>query len=345
MHNPANPFLDALAGQVVRPAPIWLMRQAGRYLPEYRALRSKARNFLDFCFTPELAIEATLQPIRRYGLDAAILFSDILVVPWGLGQKVEFLEGEGPRLEPVRSVADLTRLDRAPVVERLAPVYQTVAAVRAALPSSTALIGFAGAPFTVIAYMVDGGGSRDFVHTKRWAFADPEGFQHLVDLVTDSTIDHLSAQIGAGANAVQLFDSWAGVLAEAEFRRYVIGPARKIVSALRQRHPDVPVIGFPRGAGGMLGTYAAEAGVTAVGLDTQASLPWALGQLPASMPAQGNLDPVILEVGGRAMSDAVGAILRAIDGRPHIFNLGHGVMQTTPPEHVAQLVALVRGTA
>jgi uroporphyrinogen decarboxylase len=347
--NPENPvsanlkpFLDVLAGRAAKPAPVWLMRQAGRYLPEYRALRGQARNFLDFCFTPKLAIEATLQPIRRYDLDAAILFSDILTVPWALGQKVEFLEGEGPKLEPIRSIEGLARLDPAGVTDRLRPVYDTVSGVASALPAHTALIGFAGAPFTVAAYMVEGGGSRDFALTKRWAMQDPKAFDSLVGIVVQATIEHLSAQIVAGAEAVQLFDSWSGVLAEAEFRRLVIEPTRLIATALRVRHPSVPLIGFPRGAGGMLPAYAAETGVTAVGLDTQVPLRWALDALPPSMPAQGNLDPVALEVGGTALADGVGAILERTAGRPHIFNLGHGVMQTTPPDHVAELVRLVR---
>jgi uroporphyrinogen decarboxylase len=318
------------------------MRQAGRYLPEYRALRTKARDFLDFCFTPELAIEATLQPVRRYGLDGAILFSDILTVPWALGQKVAFVENEGPKLEPVRSAEGIAKLEAASVTDRLSPVYQTVRGVRAALPGPVTLIGFAGAPFTVAAYMVEGSGSRDFPAVKRWAMSDPDGFGRLVDIVVRATIEHLSAQIAAGAEAVQLFDSWAGVLAEAEFRRYVIGPTRAIATALAARHPAVPIIGFPRGAGAMLPAYARETGVSAVGMDTQVSLAWALETLPLGMPVQGNLDPVALEVGGTAMAERVEAILMQMAGRPFVFNLGHGVMQTTPPDNVAELVRLIR---
>jgi uroporphyrinogen decarboxylase len=342
LSSTGKPILAALAGRVVSPAPIWLMRQAGRYLPEYRALRTRARNFLDFCFTPDLAVEATLQPIRRFDLDAAILFSDILTVPWALGQRVEFLEGEGPKLEPVRSIAALEGLKPAGLIERLRPVYETVSAVAAALPARTALIGFAGAPFTVAAYMVEGSGSRDFALTKRWAMEEPAGFDRLIEIVVNATIEHLSAQIAAGAEAVQLFDSWSGVLAEAEFRRFVIEPTRRIAQALAARHPSTPLIGFPRGAGGMLPAYAAETGVRAVGLDTQVPLGWALGALPSGMPAQGNLDPVALEVGGRALAQGVATILARTAGRPHIFNLGHGVMQTTPPDNVAELVRLVR---
>ena len=338
-----KPFLAVLSGQAITPPPIWLMRQAGRYLPEYKALRVKSAGFLDFCFRPELAIEATLQPIRRFDLDAAILFSDILTVPWALGQKVEFLEGEGPKLEPLRSAGDIERLNSSGVTERLAPVYQTVAGVAAALPKHTALIGFAGAPWTVAAYMIEGHGSRDFLVAKGFGMARPELFDTILDIVTAATIDHLSAQIAAGAEAVQLFDSWSGVLAEREFRRWVIAPTRRIASAMRIRHPGVPLIGFPRGAGGLLTDYAAETGVSAVGLDTQVPLGWALGALPPTLPVQGNLDPAALVTGGQALRDGVRTILDQTRGRPLIFNLGHGVPLTTPPDHVAELVRLVRG--
>lgn len=337
-----KPLLAALGGQVVRPAPIWLMRQAGRYLPEYRALRTQARGFLDFCFTPELAIEATLQPIKRFDLDAAILFSDILTVPWALGQRVEFLEGEGPRLAPLRNARDLDILSEQAVTERLSPVYQTVRGVAGALARRISLIGFAGAPWTVAAYMVEGSGSRDFAVAKGWAMAEPDGFGRLVDILVRATVEHLAAQIEAGAEAVQLFDSWAGVLAEAEFRRWVILPTRAVVQGLRQRHGAVPIIGFPRGAGGMLRAYAEETGVTAIGLDTQVPLGWAMAELSPGLPVQGNLDPIALVAGGSALETGVAAILEKTADRPLIFNLGHGVLQTTPPEHVAALVSLVR---
>jgi uroporphyrinogen decarboxylase len=335
-------LLRTLAGQAMTPPPIWLMRQAGRYLPEYRALRTKAANFLDFCFRPELAIEATLQPIRRYGLDAAILFSDILTVPWALGQKVEFLEGEGPTLDPVRTELHLDRLAVEGVVARLAPVYETVAGGAAMLPPETTLIGFAGAPWTVAAYMIEGGGSKDYLVAKQWALANPVLFDRLLAMLVAATIEHLSAQIVAGAEVVQIFDSWAGALAEAEFRAWSVAPARAIADALRVRHPGVPLIGFPRGAGGMLGIYGRDAGVTAVGLDTNVPLSWALEELPAAMPVQGNLDPAVLVVGGPVMEQRVRAILDATAGHPLIFNLGHGVPMTTPPEHVATLIDLVR---
>jgi uroporphyrinogen decarboxylase len=341
--RPAKPFLTVLKGQAVSPPPIWLMRQAGRYLPEYKALRIQAANFLDFCFRPELAVEATLQPIRRFGLDAAILFSDILTVPYALGQKVEFLEGEGPALEPLRSADDISRLRPDGAAEKLAPVYQTVTGVAAALPKETALIGFAGAPWTVAAYMVEGHGSRDFLIAKGFGMARPELFDRILDIVTTTTIDHLSAQIAAGAEAVQLFDSWAGVLAEREFRRWVMAPTQRIAKALREKYPGVPLIGFPRGAGGLLPDYAAETGVTCVGLDTQVPLGWAMKALPSGLPVQGNLDPVALVTGGQALSEGIGTIIDQTKGRPLIFNLGHGVPMNTPPDHVAELVRLVRG--
>lgn len=338
-----KPFLATLAGKTLTSPPIWLMRQAGRYLPEYKKLRAQSNGFLDFCFRPELAIEATLQPIRRFGFDAAILFSDILTVPWALGQKVEFLEGEGPKLAPICSESDLDRLVLDGVTARLAPVYQTVIGVAAALPAQTALIGFAGSPWTVAAYMVEGHGSRDFIVAKSFGMSQPKAFDRLLEIVTLATIEHLSAQIEAGAEAVQLFDSWAGVLAEAEFIRWVIEPTYRIAAALRARHPTIPLIGFPRGAGGLLPLYAQDTGVTAIGLDTQVPLGWALDVLPSNLPVQGNLDPVALVVGGRPLRDGISRILDQAKGRPLIFNLGHGVPQTTPPEHVAELVSLVRG--
>jgi uroporphyrinogen decarboxylase len=340
----AKPMLAALKGQSLTPPPVWLMRQAGRYLPEYRQLRSQAANFLDFCFRPDLAVEATLQPIRRYNLDGAVLFSDILTVPWALGQKVEFVNGEGPKLEPIRTANDLDRLTLSGATDRLAPVYETVRGVAPSLPAHTALIGFAGAPWTVASYMVEGGGSRDFLLARELALSEPGLFGRLVQIVVDTTIDHLSAQIEAGAELVQLFDSWAGVLPEAQFRQFVIEPTRTIAAALKDRHPQIPLIGFPRGAGGMLGAYARETGVTAVGLDTQVPLSWAFSVLPEGMPVQGNLDPVALVVGGSALETGVARILEQAEGRPLIFNLGHGVPQTTPPDHVADLVRLVRGT-
>lgn len=336
-----KPMLRALNGEVLARPPVWLMRQAGRYLPEYRAVRKNVADFLELCFTPELAIEVTLQPIRRYGFDAAILFCDILVVPHGMGQKVAFREGEGPVLEPVRSIADLQRLDAAPVRDRLASVYEAVRGIAAALPAEVALIGFAGSPWTVATYMVEGGTSRDFAMIRLWAYRDPEGFSRLIDLLVTATIEHLSAQIEAGVEIVQLFDTWAGILPETAFRRFVIEPTRRIVEALAARHPGIPIIGFPRGAGLLAEAYATETGVTAIGLDATMPLSVARG-LQARRPVQGNLDPLLLVTGGAAMERELRAILAALAGGPFVFNLGHGIVPQTPPENVQRLVDIVR---
>ncbi|HUZ75422.1 MAG TPA: uroporphyrinogen decarboxylase [Stellaceae bacterium] len=321
------------------------MRQAGRYLPEYRALRREVGSFLDLCYSPARAAEVTLQPVRRFGMDAAILFSDILVVPHALGRAVAFREGEGPVLEPLRNRAAAEALNGSGMIERLAPVYETATRVAAALPDETALIGFAGAPWTVATYMVEGGGSRDFAAVKRWAFADPDGFGVLIDRLVAATVDHLAAQIAAGADAVQLFDSWAGVLPEDAFRRYVIAPTRAIVAALHARHPGVKVIGFPRGAGLMYRAYVVETGVDAIGLDSTVPCAVARATLQPLATVQGNLDPLLLLVGGEAMAAAVAAIRASFSGGPFVFNLGHGVLPDTPVEHVAQLAALLRRPA
>jgi uroporphyrinogen decarboxylase len=336
-----KPILRALAGERLDVPPIWLMRQAGRYLPEYRALRAQARDFLTFCLTPELATEATLQPIRRFGFDAAIVFADILIVPYALGQTVGFREGEGPVLDPIESETVRT-LDVAQVGERTAPVMETLRRVKAALPKDVALIGFAGAPWTVATYMVEGGTSRDFARTKRWAFGDPASFGALIDRIVEATRLYLSDQIDAGAEVVQLFDSWAGVLPEAEFRRWVIEPTKRITAVLRAQHPAVPIIGFPRGAGALYAAYSAESGVDVVSLDSAVPLAWAREHLQTQLPVQGNLDPMALVVGGGAMTEAVGRIRAAFQAGPFVFNLGHGIVPETPPEHVSALVAAVR---
>jgi uroporphyrinogen decarboxylase len=337
-----KPFLDALAGKARQRPPFWLMRQAGRYLPEYRAVRAQAGSFLDLCYNPELATEVTLQPLRRYRMDAAILFSDILVVPHALGQALTFQEGEGPKLDPVRSAAELGRLKREPFHERLQPVYEAVRRIRAAIPDDTALIGFAGAPWTVACYMVEGGGSKEYAQVKSWAYRDPAGFGALIDLLVEVTADYLAAQVDAGAEAVQLFDSWAGVLPPGPFRRWVVEPTRRIVAAFKARHPAVPIIGFPRGAGLHYEDYVGESGVDAVGLDTTVPPVWAARTLQPRLPVQGNLDPIHLVTGGEAMRDAALEILEVFGGRPFIFNLGHGVVPQTPPEHVAELAHLLR---
>ncbi|MBV8653998.1 MAG: uroporphyrinogen decarboxylase [Alphaproteobacteria bacterium] len=335
-------MLEALAGRRSGRPPIWLMRQAGRYLPEYRKLRAQVGGFLDLCFTPDLAVEVTLQPIRRFAFDAAILFSDILVVPHALGQTVSFREGEGPVLRPIRTADDVNRLERDRLPETLAPVYETVRRLSVSLPDQVALIGFAGAPWTVATYMVEGGTSRDFHHTKLWAYRDPEGFAVLIDRVVDATIEYLRSQVESGAEIIQLFDSWAGVLPEVEFDRWVIAPTRRIVAALRASHPDLPVIGFPRGAGALYPRYFAQTGVTAVSLDTGVPCSWARTALQQLGPVQGNLDPLALVAGGTALANATAAILEAFAAGPFIFNLGHGIVPETPPEHVAELVDRVR---
>jgi uroporphyrinogen decarboxylase len=335
-------ILASLAGQVSSRPPIWLMRQAGRYLPEYRAVRSQAASFLDLCFTPELAVEVTLQPIRRFGFDAAILFSDILVVPHALGQTVSFREGEGPVLTRLSARSDILALSQARTAEVLAPVYETVRRLARALPSEVALIGFAGAPWTVATYMVEGGTSRDFHRAKLLMYQDPESFAELIDRIVAATVDYLLGQVAAGAEIIQLFDSWAGVLPEASFRRWVIEPTRRIVEALHTRHPNLPIIGFPRGAGALYHRYFNETGVTAVSLDTAFPVSEARGSLQPLGAVQGNLDPLLLVAGGAAMQTAVREVLEALADGPFIFNLGHGIVPETPPEHVAELVALVR---
>lgn len=337
-----KPLLLALRGETQAVPPVWLMRQAGRYLPEYRAIRAKVGGFLDLCYTPELATEVTLQPVRRFGMDAAILFSDILVVPHALGQPLTFAEGEGPKLDPVRSGADLARLNAEGMADRLSPVYETVARVRSSLPDRTALIGFSGAPWTLACYMVEGGGSKDFAEVKLWAYRDPVGFDALLSLLVDAVTEHLCHQIDAGAEAVQIFDSWAGVLPQELFTRCVITPTRRIVERVHARHPGVPVIGFPRAAGMLYRAYGAQTGVDAVGLDT--TVPIALASQALPEPIQGNLDPIALLAGGEALRRETAAILRAVQDRPAVFNLGHGVLPATPPEHVTELLRVIRDT-
>jgi uroporphyrinogen decarboxylase len=336
-------MLRSLAGGITGRPPVWLMRQAGRYLPEYRKVRAVVPSFLELCYTPELAVEVTLQPIRRYALDAAILFSDILVVPDALGQKVAFREGEGPVLEPIRNDDDVARLRPDGIHERLAPVYETVRRLAATLPKEVALIGFAGAPWTVATYMVEGGTSRNFHKIQLWAYRDPAGFAKLIDCLVAATIAYLSAQIESGVEIVQLFDSWAGVLPEPAFERWVVEPTSRIVAALHQRHPLVPIIGFPRGAGLLYPHYFTATGVDAVGLDTTVPLSFARDSLQKIGAVQGNLDPLLLVSGGAAMIAAIKAILGALSQGPFVFNLGHGIVPETPPDHVAELVALLRG--
>ena len=340
MPAPSKPLLNVLSGGNSDIIPIWLMRQAGRYLPEYRRLRAEKGGFLELVNDSEAAAEITLQPIRRFGFDGAILFSDILIVPHALGQELRFEEGEGPRLSPPLVDATLASLERAPA--RLAPIYRTVEKVRERLPAETTLLGFAGSPWTVATYMVAGHGSRDQAEARRLAYADPGAFAAIVEAVAAMTVDYLSGQIEAGAEAVQLFDSWSGSLAPEQFERWVIAPTAWIVASLKARHPETPVIGFPKGAGAKLAAYAHETRVDALGLDETIDPAWAARELPDTLPLQGNLDPLALLAGGAALEYAVGRVLSSLQGRPHIFNLGHGIIKETPIAHVEQLLALVR---
>ncbi len=347
-------LLRVLHGEPVWPPPIWLMRQAGRYLPEFRALRSQA-DFITRCMTPDIATEITLQPIRRYAMDGAILFSDILILPWAMGQPLRFVENVGPVLEPIRTAADLDRLRPDRVAEATAPVMETLRRLRrsfdspddpavlgAARPGATTLIGFAGSPFTVACYMVEGGGSKEFAEVRRMAYAEPDLFDRLIDLLTRSTAAMLCDQIDAGAEAVMLFDSWAGLLPPPQFARHVIAPSRRIVDMIRQRHPGVPIVGFPRLGGLMVGRYAQETAVDAMALDTAADLSMAAALVPDTVALQGNLDPLCLLAGGDTLTAQAQAIRDSMRDRPHVFNLGHGVLPQTPPEHVGQLVDAVR---
>lgn len=335
-------LLDTLRGTNAGERPVWLMRQAGRYLPEYRALRAQKGGFLPLVYDSDAAAEITLQPIRRFGFDGAILFSDILIVPYAMGQDLEFLAGEGPRLSPKLVDSTLEALQAVP--ERLTPIYETVAKVKAGLGGAgRTLLGFAGSPWTVATYMVAGEGSRDQYETRALAYRDPAAFQAIIDAITQVTIEYLLGQIAAGAEAVQLFDSWAGSLAPAEFERWVIAPNAIIVKALHSRARHVPVIGFPKGVGEKLPAYAAGTGVNAVGLDETIDPAWAAQALPAGLPVQGNLDPLLLLSGGSELEKQARHILDCFADRPHVFNLGHGIGQTTPVEHVEQLLGIVRG--
>ena len=339
----AKPLLAVLNGERRDPVPVWMMRQAGRYLPEYRELREAKGSFLDLVYDSDAAAEVTLQPLKRFPLDAAILFSDILIVPFAIGQNLSFVGGEGPRLTPPLIGAELDDLN--PFPARLEPIYETVGRAKAKLDPSKALIGFAGAPWTVATYMVAGAGSRDQSEARRLAYGDPARFQAIVERIEQVTFDYLSGQIEAGAEAVQLFDSWAGSLAPAEFERWVIGPTARLVERLGARHPRVPVIGFAKGAGGRLGAYARETGVAAIGLDETVDPAWAHRELPEGLPVQGNLDPLAVLAGGEALRSAARRILDALAERPHIFNLGHGILQETPVAHVDELMAIVKGGA
>jgi uroporphyrinogen decarboxylase len=336
-------FLEPFRGQSLSPPPIWLMRQAGRYLPEYREVRQRAGSFLDLCYNPALAAEVTLQPIRRYGFDAAILFADILVVPDALGQSVRFAEGEGPLLEPVRDERDLARLRPEATRSKYALVAETVARLRQDLPKETALIGFCGAPWTVATYMVEGRGSKDQAAARLWAYRDRDGFQKLIDLLVETSVEYLSEQVKAGADVLQIFDTWAGSLPDDELDRWVIEPTKAMVAAIKERHPGVPIIGFPRGIGGGALWYVSETGVDGIGCDT-AMPPFMMSEAfdEEDVVVQGNLDPLLLVAGGEPLEERTLEILERMEGKRFIFNLGHGIVPETPPENVARLVEIVR---
>ena len=338
-----KPFLAALAGERQARPPIWLMRQAGRYLPEYREMRCRAATFLDFCYTPAFAVEATLQPIRRFGFDAAILFSDILVIPDALGQTVAFETGEGPRLNPIADAGGLAKLAEEPDWSRLAPVFETLDRLKSALPGDVALIGFCGAPWTVASYMIAGRGTPDQAPARLFAYREPRLFAALIERLVDASAAYLTRQFAAGAEAVQIFDSWAGVLPPAEFERWCVAPIADIVAKVRAKTPEAQIIVFPRGAATQLGKFARMPGVAAIGLDTGAEPRAAIEALPGPVALQGNLDPLALVAGGAGLDEGVDRVLEGFGTRAHIFNLGHGVLPETPVEHVERLVARVRG--
>jgi uroporphyrinogen decarboxylase len=335
-------FLKALSGQANVPPPIWLMRQAGRYLPEYREVRSRVSSFLDLCRIPALAVEVTLQPLRRFDLDAAIVFSDILIVPYALGQKIKFIEGEGPKLHPIKDGKALAKLDPERVELGLSPVYETLELVCANLPRNVPVIGFCGAPWTVATYMVEGHGSKDQAEARLFAYRDRNSFQRLIDILVEVSADYLLGQVDAGASALQIFDSWAGSLPEDEFARWCIEPTRRIVERLNGSAPDIPIIGFPRGSGPLAVRYAKETGVDAIGCDTSLPLAWIRSELQPLLPVQGNLDPLLLVAGGSALDARVQSTLAALGEGPFIFNLGHGIQPDTPIAHVERLIELVK---
>ena len=335
-----KPLLQTLHGRNLAQAPIWLMRQAGRYLPEYRALRAQKGGFLELCYDSDAAAEVTLQPIKRFGFDGAILFSDILIVPHAMGQKLWFETGEGPRLAPRLIDAALSSLEAAP--EHFEAIYRTVRTVASQLDEKTTFMGFAGSPWTVATYMVHGQGSKDQGVARRYAYQDEAAFSELIAAIIENTVEYLLGQVAAGVDAVQLFDSWAGSLSPAQFEKWVIAPNAEIISRLKAVHPDLPIIGFPKGAGAKLTAYAKETGADAIGLDETVDPLWAHKNLPADLPLQGNLDPLALISGGEALEKSVKHILHVFEDRPHIFNLGHGILPDTPIEHVEKLLTLVR---
>ncbi len=336
-------MIRALKGEKTERPPIWLMRQAGRFLPEYRKTRASANGFLDLCYTPDLAVEVTMQPIRRFGFDASIVFSDILVIPHALGQKVWFEEGVGPKLEPLKSIKDLENLKLDNLHNHMAPVYETLGRLKEDLPKETTLIGFAGAPWTVVSYMIEGGSSKDYAKAKTWAYSRPEEFDRIIDLVVEATTLYLIKQIESGAETVQLFDSWAGIWPEFALRRWCLEPCKKIIAGIKSVYPDVPVILFPRGVGDSYKIFAKESGADALGLDTTLSTAWARDNIQPHVTVQGNLDPLLLVAGGELLDRSIEKILSDLSDGPFIFNLGHGIVPQTPIENVEHMLKLVRG--
>jgi uroporphyrinogen decarboxylase len=336
-------LLDILGGDIANRPAFWFMRQAGRYLPEYREIRSKEKTFLDLVFNPEKAAEITLQPIRRFGMDAAILFSDILVVPHALQQKVTFLEDIGPKLDPIREVNDLGKLDAKKIKTVLEPINETIRLVRKQLPSNAALIGFCGAPWTVASYMVEGGASKDYIHSKKWAYRDPKGFSYLLTIIQETSLEYLTMQIEAGAEAIMIFDSHAGQLPPALFDPLIIKPTQKLIKSLRERYPKIPIIGFPRGLSPEhILKYVKETGVTAIQIDELTSYKWAYDELSMLLPIQGNIDPAVLLSGGEVLKKTAINLMNRFCDRPFIINLGHGVHKNTPIKHVEYLANLVK---
>jgi len=336
--------MRTIRGEAQKRPPVWLMRQAGRYLPEYRSTRARAGDFLSLCYTPELAAEVTLQPIRRFGFDAAILFADILLVPHALGVDLDFESGTGPRLSTVTDPASLAALRPVDEVHlTLAPVYETLRILSGALPAQTTLIGFAGAPWTVSTYMAAGCGTPDQRPAHALRSSDPETFDALIDLLTEATVSYLSAQIEAGAEAVKLFDSWAGSLRGEAFARYAVEPAKRIIASLKSRWPDVPVITFPRGAGDRYQGFARATGADCVALDSEVDVEWAAANVQTDGCVQGNLDPRHLVTGGHALIDETRRIMEALSGGPHVFNLGHGITPDADPSNVHMIMEAIHG--
>jgi uroporphyrinogen decarboxylase len=338
-----SPFLDTFKGIKSYSPPIWFMRQAGRYLPEYLDVRKRCKGFLDLCYSPELAAEITLQPLKRFPLDAAIIFSDILVVPHALGQKVSFEEGIGPKLTPISLHSFEDHLTVKNFFKNAAPVYQAIHLTKSKLAPSKALIGFAGAPWTLALYMIEGEGSRDFAKAKRQAFENEKAFTSLLDYLSEVISLHLIEQVKAGVQTLQLFDTWAGLCPATHFEKWITSPTRKIVSNLTEAFPSLPIIGFPKGIGANLGEYVSQTKVSGLSLDTTIPLSWAIKNLPSSLILQGNLDPILLVSGGESLKKSILSIHEDMQGRPYIFNLGHGILPQTPPSHVEECVQIVKG--